>query len=64
MGLAILGSTCVVTGGASGIGRTLCEAIAAKGARVSSQDTNAERVHEKTKKHNPLVIAKWPAYHS
>jgi len=38
-------SSCVVTGGASGIGRALCEAIAVKGARVLVADIDIDRAH-------------------
>jgi NAD(P)-dependent dehydrogenase (short-subunit alcohol dehydrogenase family) len=42
----LAGEKAVVTGGASGIGRTVCERFAAEGARIAVLDRNAEGAHE------------------
>jgi NAD(P)-dependent dehydrogenase (short-subunit alcohol dehydrogenase family) len=43
---AFAGAVAVVTGGASGIGKALCEALARRGARVVVADRNATGADE------------------
>ena len=46
----VTGYGVVVTGGASGIGLALTEALAANGARVTMLDVHAQRIENETKR--------------
>jgi NAD(P)-dependent dehydrogenase (short-subunit alcohol dehydrogenase family) len=49
LGFSLNGKRAVVTGGASGIGAAICDAFAAKGARVAVVDLNASAAQAKAK---------------
>lgn len=60
MSTNLTGRTAIVTGGAQGIGRAVCQTLHRAGANVVIADLNAERAHESVldyKERAPLIVA-------